>query len=212
MRLITGLSLIALFAFFCSCDAKRVFDADDRYREDLNKFSADLVNFFPDTLSSVFLTQQSVDITNECIYFINYDFDKGDESLLQNIIEKAKYKYNSLDSNLFAIKRNKVYQQRSIFEEKGKDLLLEKGYFPVPFFEMKDLSLFDLKSEDIYSRESVCGLSDGFSIYIIDTEPGMYWEGLSPLKRMPKGWQNGYSRGICINQERKITIYWIIIW
>lgn len=37
-------------------------------------------------------------------------------------------------------------------------------------------------------------------------------KGLEPLDYMPKGWKNGYSKGICVNKKERVVIYWLIIW
>lgn len=86
----------------------------------------------------------------------------------------------------------------------------------IPYFKAKENPYYDefnLTVADLYSANSRSGLVNDFIVYILDSKQGKYWEErLIPLENMPKGWGNGYSKGICLNRKKGVIIYWTIIW
>jgi hypothetical protein len=120
--------------------------------------------------------------------------------------------YRSDDSLLITIKRNTLfdwgYLDKEYYESIGNKQLI---HYPVIYFEEMKLAE-DMKQKQIFSSKSKSGLASNFKIYVFESKHGKYWKGLKPLDYMPKGWQNGFSKGVCINDEDNVIIYWFLVW
>jgi hypothetical protein len=189
-------------------------EATLKYQEKLKLFPSFLVDFFPDTLSGKYSTIVNVDTTSQCIYFMNYDFESKDLTKLQKYLaKKSTQNYVPSDTSLVTIKTESVIYWDDSKKVFYKEIIKNNTYYyPIPFFEKEEFRGIGINSEKIYSNINTSGLSDDFVIYILDRKSGLYWKGLKPNKYMPIGWKNGYSKGICINKNQKIVIYWVIIW
>lgn len=194
--------LFLILNYFTACvDGQSSRSLD--YQEDLRSFPSALVDIFPDTLGKFSLIVKGVDTTSQCIYFMSFDFDKKIN------LENYLMKYNAEDSNLITIKRESIlWWDRSKKVYYDSLFIKNRLYYPIPFFEKNN----DLPFDNIFSDATISGLSKNFDIYVIDSKSGNYWKGLEPLDYMPKGWKNGYSKGICVNKKERVVIYWLIIW
>lgn len=200
MKKIISLIFIVLYCSSCIGQQNNNFL---EYENDLQDFPSFLVDFFPDTLGKHSLTIKGVDTTSQCIYFMSFDFDKKIN------LENYLMKYNAADSNLITIKRESIlWWDRSKKVYYDSLFIKNRLYYPIPFFEKNN----DLPFDNIFSDATISGLSKNFDIYVIDSKSGNYWKGLEPLDYMPKGWKNGYSKGICVNKKERVVIYWLIIW
>lgn len=210
---ISRILYLCLYLCFISC-GQNENKATLKYQEELKLFPLYMVDFFPDTLSGIYSTVENIDTTSQCIYYMNYDFKpKNIVKLKKNLAEKSLENYLASDASLVTIKTESV-----IYWDDSKKVYYKKlfrnniDYYPMPFFEKEEFEGLGINSENIYSNVNTSGLSNDFAIYILDSKPGLYWKGLKPNKYMPKGWKNGYSKGVCINERRDIIIYWVIIW
>ncbi|WP_321333077.1 hypothetical protein [uncultured Bacteroides sp.] len=209
---INNVLCLCLYLCFISC-GKYENRATLKYQKELKRFPSYMVDFFPDTLSSVYSIVENIDTTSQCVYYMNYDFKPRSIVKLQKYLaEKSLGNYLASDTSLVIIKTESV-----IYWDDSKKVYYKKifknntDYYPIPFFEKEEFEGI-INSENIYSNVNTSGLSNDFAIYILDSKPGLYWKGLKPNKYMPKGWGNGYSKGVCINERRDIIIYWVIIW
>ena len=87
----------------------------------------------------------------------------------------------------------------------------KKRYLPIPYFERESES-FSREPQAIYSDKTYSGLSDDFIIYVYEFKPGKYWEGLKTVDYMPKGWENGFSKGVAFSKSKNVVIYWFVVW
>jgi hypothetical protein len=57
-------------------------------------------------------------------------------------------------------------------------------------------------------------VNDDLVIYIIESKKGEFVDEKYLVNdiEMPKGWEHGFSRGIAINEESNLTIFWLEIW
>lgn len=206
---------VCIIFLLISCNSKNSTDSyfsTDQYKQELEEFPHFLVDFFPDSISNIYSIEKNIDVTNECIYYINFEFESTPtetELILNKYQRKIKKHLAADDSTIIAIKRLSLRDksEKIIFPFLNGDEL-----YPIPYFESANLSYIDIKNEDIYSDKTKSGLSDNFNIYVLDSKPGIYWDGLKPLNYMPEGWKNGYSKGFCINEKIGVIIYWLIIW
>lgn len=76
-------------------------------------------------------------------------------------------------------------------------------YYPVPEFDFDDDPAMEL---------NLCGLPSDFTIYIIEAKPEKLRERFYLASIMPQGWENGYTKGVCISKQRNSVIYWGAAW
>ncbi|MNY13272.1 hypothetical protein D3C86_1464010 [compost metagenome] len=85
----------------------------------------------------------------------------------------------------------------------------------IPYFESN--SKFDNPEEvvswkDVYSHETISGLSKDFNIYLVDSGKLDVSE-IDKAKRNKLGInKNCFSKGVAINRVKNILFYWIILW
>lgn len=77
--------------------------------------------------------------------------------------------------------------------------------YPVPVF-LEEMDYFDVLD---YSS-----LPDEFKLYIIEAKEGLFLQSdfLSDEMTMTSDWQHGLSKGVALNKEKLIAIFWIDIW
>ncbi len=214
--IITSLIFLIIGCNNKSSNKQELNFANRDYQNELKEMPSYLVSHFPKKIESLPITSLiTVDTTSQCIYYMLLEFKKEKALYLQKIFEKKHLaKYQSSDSNLILIKIESIRHKSKEKIIYNKIIINNKTYFPLPFFETYDYSksVDIVKTEDVYSNSTKCGLSKDFIIYVLDSKPGHYWKGLTPLNYMPNGWKNGYSKGICINKGKGIIIYWGLIW
>lgn len=181
------------------------------YKLDLSEFPTKFIDHFPSKLPRNYIIKKNNDVTNECISYILIDIKDENIDIEKPYLES----YSAIDSNLITVKRDIVMSrtwgnQKKIYYKDTDTISEGITYYPLPYFEQVDSML--LKGIQIYSEKTISGLTADFDIYIYDFDKGNYWPNLKPLDYMPKSWENGYSRGVCINEKKGIIIYWIIIW
>jgi len=211
--------LLTVVTIGCQSNTKNKDNAykyiQDQYKSQLSKFPPKLVDFFPSEIGKIYSTPMTTDITNECVYLIYYDLDPQDtkkniRNLDSCLNHKSLVSYNVMDSNIISIRsKGLIYQDPTLEMFYDKKNVNHRYYYPIPFFEEDD---FVKKQSDIFSKQSPIGLSKDFTVYVIDFKVGKFWKGLAPSEHMPKGWENGYTKGVCINKKLSIIIYWLVIW
>ncbi len=208
--------IITLTTLLCLVSCHRLDNhATLRYQKDLKQFPSYMVDFFPDSLAGIYSTSQTVDTTSECIFYMYFDLESKNTLKFQKSIEKKSIaNYLASDTALVTIKTESTMywdeSKKTFYESLFKN---DTQYYPVPYFEtQKDLEKIGIKNEGIFSSTSTSGLSNDFIIYVLESKSGLYWKGLKPNKYMPNDWKNGYSKGICINTRKGITVYWLVIW
>ncbi len=186
----------------------------NKYTERLNSFPSHLVDFFPAQIDRAYSMPETKDTTNECIYFMYFDFNnKRSVSIDSSFKRKAITIYNAVDTNIISVRsKSLIYEDPTLEMFYNKIIINHRYYYPIPYFEKSDLSSIGVKSEDVYLSESPCGLTKDFTIYLLESKSGSYWKGLKPSEHMPEGWKNGFSKGVCVNTKKGIVIYWFVIW
>lgn len=170
-----------------------------------------LVNHFPKEINEnpLYLyvgTDERNQRKDYTFFLINCDTVK---SYIKTLDKISIGKYTSSDMNLIIIKNSldiELGRYKNIDSLKQNNIF----YYPIPFID----TLYDLDKEDrlkIFSSTQ-SGLSKNFTIYVLDSKPGIYWNGLKELSYMPNGWKNGYSTGVSINERERIVIYWFVVW
>jgi len=124
----------------------------------------------------------------------------------------ALKRYNSNDTCLFLINNFETYKsyiQRTevqildsfAIKKKCNDSLL-----PIPNFIEYSINFIAFDNTKIFLKN--------FDIYVIEAKSGYFFSDykLKPNYQMPTGWENGFTRGIAINKDERIVIYYGKIW
>lgn len=187
------------------------------YKTRLDRIPQFLRNHFPpdiqDHVQASLIT--NTDTTSHCVYYLLMQF--GDSPVNEfEAINKANSvlaQYEATDTSIISVKRETVTywkpEKKKYYTNKTQN---EKYYYPVPYFETEDHLLYKGDAKDIYSEETQSGLAKDFVIYVYDFKTGKYWNGLNPLDYMPKGWENGYSKGVAVSKSKSVVIYWFLVW
>jgi len=175
----------------------------------LDNFNRELIDHFPKNDTNLILKYQETSHFNDDIknygqwykelYLYRFDSLVNIDSIKLN--SKAIIKIS--DSCLITLPI-RYYKNIDIGRISITPCADSNNLIPIPNFRK-------LLERDIISGEV---LPDDFTLYILDTKKGLYFESkdLIDPNLMPKYWSNGYSKGIAISRQRKMIIYWIDVW
>lgn len=206
-----------LFALFVLPVSGCFYVPNSDYSTQLKQVPAFLSNHFPkeipNNLQASLIT--NTDTTSHCISYMLYQY--GDEAIkmfnVSNTGNRVIAKYNATDTSIISIKRETVTYWNPEKKKYYIDTLqYNRSYYPVPFFETENLLSYKGDVKDLYSSKTPSGLSGDFMLYVFDFKPGKYWKGLKPSDYMPRGWENGYSKGAAISKSKSVVIHWFVVW
>lgn len=210
IHIVKLLITITILLVFCTCNFSTktsdiVKAKNEKYYNSLNRFNKNMINHFPDKVNeeSHLYERFSPKVGEVGIHLMTF-FETT--PMIDHIL--AQYMPNDdslLVINRFANKQNYGY---NISISTKDSIQIEKecflGKYPVPNFW-----------SNIYSTDSTtCKLPNDFTLYVLDAKPGKFIDisMLTDGRSMPKKWKNGFSKGIAISEERKIAIYWLVVW
>lgn len=195
-------------------NSKRKAEAKENYLEYKKEFDPWLVRHFPISLSIEISTRISKkdDVKNDIGFYL-YEYDVADSSiqkLKSDLKNKTVAYYEVTDSLLFVINRFETLQtdqDRSIpkiTDSTYLDSTLFSELYPVPNF---------IDYENPTNTNGIW-LPIGFELFVLEAKSGNYCKefDLKENFQMPKGWKNGFSRGIAISEKDKTIIYWGVLW
>ncbi len=208
-RTIRYIFIFTLALNFTGCSSQNTSTKfDNEYVLDKAQFDTILTSHFPKTIQ----TKRASTVKNKSpetnkVSFILYEFGV-DTTILDSLDQLVKLKhllsYNWNDSCLFIIHRNETidpFDDEQVETINNQDCLKNKQ--PIPNF-------INLKTPN-----STYGISmdSTFIIYVLEAKAGNQSQyKMAPLASMPKKWENGFSRGIAISNEKAVIVYWLIIW
>lgn len=198
-----------------NCSDRNIKHIDTvQYHSFLTQFNSKLVDHFPiKPYSKEYLAcSHNNSKTNDIgLFLYNYDLTYGIVDSIQNILTNNPeiLMYHSSDSCQLIV--NRFLTIESIESDElplilDSSLIENKCYvdkYPVPRF---------IDYEGIVENHDLM-LSKNFTIYILEAKPTLLHEyNLNPNIQMPKGWKNGFTRGIAISRIDKTIIYFLLIW
>ena len=145
------------------------------------------------------------------IYLICNTTDSTNTFIPDNVLYEVEY---ISDSNI-VIDLSEL--RRTIFPEAKCNQWYANKY-PIPYFESVDFGFGWGKTRKIVDGETYYNythtIPPDLKVYVISAEPGNFWKVKCDEKRPAslKEWQNGYSRGIAISEEKDIVVYWTMVW
>lgn len=214
MKKLNVLLLLILIAFN-SCRDKRTFNgvANQRYLTLKNQFDSTLVNHFPAKLNSTdnfTVSNSNLNKNDVGLFLFEYNVSiKSINDIEKKIVQQSKGIYGSADFcllivNRFETKRTKDSVEVVIIKDSS---LIDKSCYnkllPIPNFIDFSISA----GRDFW-------MDKDFKIYVLNAISGKSHKRflLQPNPQMPKEWENGFSKGIAINNVKNTVIYWSIIW
>lgn len=207
--------LVSLIVAFNGCSDKKTFNnvTNQRFLTFKSQFDSTLVNHFPSALSST--DNLTVSNTNSekndiGLFLFEYNLSSNKiKDLERKIIQKNKSVYTNKELCLLIVNRFETIRTKDSLEmaEIKDSSLIDKPCYkkllPIPNFI--DFSIAN--NVDFWKDEN-------FKIYVLNAKSGNFYKkfDLQPNPQMPKGWENGFSKGVAINKTKNTVIYWSIIW
>lgn len=135
---------------------------------------------------------------------------KQDSTYIQNLIKNISNSsviVNSEDKKLIFVNRFWSEGGGAVFMEYYKKVNKISSYTIIPNFDKI------LRSNRTIEFTSSGNLK-GYDVYIIESKKGKFLEqnNLSFGYGLPDEWKNGLTRGIAINKNKGVLIYWLEIW
>ena len=190
------------------------------YPDTIDYFESDFYSHFPKKInvgSSGYIVSASQQISN---YHPNVrlvtKFKRDTiKSFVDQIRKKSIGSYKGTDTCLLVIDKHVTNEfwkvdktARRKYEEYNFDYNpCTVNKYPIPKF-------YGNSYFDSIDKTSISGLIEKFEFFILSAESGIFMDTLKlPNGRFtPKDWKHGYSKGIAINLESCVIIYWSDIW
>ena len=222
---ITYSLIILAFVFLASCSNDLVSKADHRFKEGKNSFlnqfnNRSLFVHFPERVTSDCLGMYSSPPSrrgtkNTGLLYLICPLDKPGNEIEKIIKESTLYYTEYGDSTNIIINLSEL--KHTVFPVPRSNKWYASKY-PIPYFESFDFGLGEKETRKIVDGETYYNythtIPPDLKVYVISAEPGNFWKVKCDEKRPAslKEWQNGYSRGIVISEEKDIVVYWTMVW
>lgn len=216
-NIILSLSLMLIFINGCAqkqtneqISEKSLILANRQYHKIINNlpFPKEIISHFPQKIASLPVEYYTdLDQSSAYSYFIVFNYNQNPDSLValnNSLINNQLYSEYKSEINMFVIGPSD-FKEKTIKE-------IKSGKVPIPYFKREDAVKEDTVTvDDIYSSETISGLSNDFSIYVL-ASGSRYHKNSDLLNDLPKAQNYGYSTGICINAKSGLIIYWTIVY
>ena len=189
--------LFCLLTFLLSrCGPQRSKELLENYVKARIEFPAQLTDHFPSEPKSIgqvsAITPAGAHGHDMAFLSLAIKTDSLEILDIEKTLEKAKIKAFAPNDSSLIIVGDTVDYSRKI------------NSIPIPSFYRyeKDFGLNAVR------------LDNDFRIYVLESKSGEYMdvEYLTKDNKFPSDWKNGFSRGLAINDQEKIIIYWLTIW
>lgn len=189
----------------------------DPYEDVLARVPPDLRMIFPESIDAQWarITFNEVPFSNEyrsktTFYYIEVVADNFDV-VASELYDRSMANYKFSDSCNIVV--NKFQRDDGFASADGRDWLYNgwvtsldscSSHFPIPNFA-------GLEQPDFIKD---VGLSDDYEILVKHVSDSMTFSKryYGPQVIMPDEWSRGHSYGVCINDQTKKLIWWLVIW
>ena len=191
-------------------------ELEKEYLIALNTFDKSLVDHFPKRVTYLYSTlyhSQDKIHSHPGIWFkTKIDGDKLD-SLIQVYDKTSIAKYKPADSCLLVLeshltdenwfKYDKSLRVSPKLDIPNRDCHTDK--FPIPKFWSG--GLFETKDTEV-------GLTNDYELYVLDSKAGLFMDAdsLPNGKYTYKGWEHGFTKGVAVDKDDRLVIFWFDIW
>ncbi|WP_162056185.1 hypothetical protein [Pontibacter pamirensis] len=206
------LCLAAAMTFSCDNHRKHSISYSSLIEIDEAKesFPDSLVDHFPKriTYPEAYVHEHGSDERNISLQ-LNLKFSQSEIDSIDSFYkERSKKDYNSEDSCLLIVNR---FVRRTQY---GVNNTYKASMDRPADCGMDYLPIINFWSNSISTTETRSRLPNGFKIFVLDSEAGIFSNHLNETsgRYMPDEWKHGYSKGVAINKEKESVIYWIAVW
>ncbi|MBR8538379.1 hypothetical protein KDU71_22600 [Carboxylicivirga sediminis] len=211
---ITGILLLLLIVASCNSQTSGEFwflEKDKNYDRVKTAFQ-DYVSFFPKrgdaySISDTWSLDSNTEFNIKSVFeFKSEQFKEALSTIRKSSI--AEYPSDAeclLVLNRFATHSNYGYPKKHEIDHNIINLDCYKDLYPIPNF-----SNFSSYQTD----ETEPKLQKEFNIYVLEAKTGRFLaeEDITKGLYMPEEWKHGYSKGVAVNESKKLMIFWVIIW
>ena len=192
-----------------ACSGNRLSVIDQEYENSKKIFPEELISHFPENIGENYITHTEIVSPEAGIVRLDLTvkFDPADK--IKELLDSAVAVYRSEDTCLLVANRFAKREKYGFVDPEDVDTAKISRFcyedkYPVP----------DFWQSDHYSDSTECKLKKGFLLYVLDSKPGIYMPAkyLSSDPYLPEKWKHGYSKGIAVNYNDRILIYWVIVW
>lgn len=204
--------LIIIFAFvYVGC----VNAPKQNYIADFSKakagFNDSLFAHFPSSINGEYYIQSTnpdaVRYSNRCGVTLVVRQDSVSVNKLIKTIKDSSVIVKSEDKKLIFVNGFWSEGGGAIFIKYYKKKYDISSCVVIPYFDK-------LLSSKIKIESTQSGNLKNYDIYIIEAKKGKFLaeNNLSFGYGLPEEWRNGYTRGIAINEDKGVVIYWLEMW
>lgn len=203
-------ALMITFLLGCNSEFKKL-----RFEDGIEYFDPKLLVHFPEMIPikySQHVVSENISNSHPHVWLMYYSEKTKLDSLVAALDNVALVKYESDDSCLLVIDKhlneknwreydkNRRVPKKMVYDDK----LCHKDKLPVPNFYSETWR---------NSHRSSVGL-EGFELYVLEAKSGIFMDSTRLPNGLytPKGWTHGFSRGVALNKETNVVIYWADIW
>jgi hypothetical protein len=192
---------------------RKIIGVNEKYFEYKKQYDSNLINHFPANLISIenfIISNTNTEKNDVGLFLFEYNLQDSEIKKLENRTIKSSLNiYSTKDLCLLKVNPFETIETKEKFVPTNiNDSTLinkpcYKNLLPIPNFI--DFSI---------ATKTKFWNDENFDIYVLEAKSGNHFKKfeLMPNPQMPKEWENGYSKGIAINKEKKTVIYWSIIW
>ena len=216
-RFIYPILLIILCCGSCSPqdtnNSKAIIKANKEYVLAKSYFKNNFLEHFPDSIKKL-PTQLIVDTNaiSDHPRIILYDWRNSDviDSLTNIYSSQAIKVYDAEDTCLLVVNR---FTNENNWHLRNKYKYVDNGKISRNCYSDK-LPIPNFWDSPYVAHDTEMRLPKDFKVYVLEAKSGKYWDDkhLTTGKYMPEGWKNGYSKGVAISKDKKVAVYWFIIW
>lgn len=210
---LVNLSYILLIFFLLSCQSQQGNMNNKSLSSLKHNINSEYYNHFPSLSESddtrlLFVEPDSEGVIKSYTAFLITTIN--DSLFLSNnkIIEESSIiKYKPSDNCLLMVNLFGIQIAGDIFIENYQTYCVNE-YYPVPNFLVSLSGIYS----GIFSKEGK--LTDDFTLFILEADTANIIENniLNKAIGLPERWNHGYCKGVAINKNDNMLIYWIEAW
>ncbi len=200
MKTFICISLISIFLLSCHNKSKK------EVRETLEYFSAGMVAFDVDLVQH-FPYNFEMDEIKEMYFVLPSAVRNGGCSIALLRTQPTQTKFDSLSTEIEQHNSSLLRNEHNIiFLPDSSDFtLINSPVFLPNFREVLD-DIDETESEDFHEQ---------FEIFLIESDSGNFTgsdQELLGKPYLPIEFEHGFSRGIAVDKDSRVIIYWLLIW
>lgn len=181
------------------------------YKKHLNEVPEKFTSHFlkPERISGRYFTK--ISHTSEykpSKFVLTLKMAQSEFDSIKTMLDSAHYqRYSSNDSIPLIVNRPATPDNWIDMSDRRHEVSTQKYKGEKPPI----INFYDHKE---YDSNSSTNLPDDYLVYVIEAEKGVHWDDKHHEENwfMPEEWKDGFSRGIALNDNSNIVIFWVVVW